>query len=191
MRAAGLLAAMLLVAGCNSGGSYFPDEPGMVWTYSVRTGHGAQHVEQVRVARRTTVAGTEGFALAGPLGTSRLAWKRGALWAEELPGARLLPPLPLFRNDLEPASWEGMIESPMGKGKARATLIHAEEKLKIGGRTFAAVRAELKIERRAATTVLTSWLAPGVGILRQEQRTDGALELRMEWVAGPARPEQP
>jgi hypothetical protein len=83
--------------------------------------------------------------------------------------------------------WEGALQTAFGQEKATGTLQHETEKLKPGSRTFETVRSELKIARPLGETVLTTWFAEGVGIVRQEQRTRGELDLRLEWVAGPVR----
>jgi len=176
-----------MIAGCGTSGGLMPDEPGMQWTYDVRTGFGAGHVAEVRVARRLSVAGSEGFELAGALGNAQFAWRDGTLWVDRLSNVRLNPPAPLLRKDRQRAAWTGKLETPFGTESAKADLAHTEEKIKIAGRTFEAVRSELRLERNLGTTTLLTWFAPGVGIVRQEQRTRGALDFRLEWVAGPVR----
>lgn len=173
--------------GCSPGRNLLPSEPGTKWTYDVRTGFGAGHVEDVRVARRLSVAGTEGFELSGPLGQSRMAWKEGTLWMDRTNGVSFDPPAPLLKADESAASWKGKLRMPFGTEVATGSLSHGKETLKIAGRNFETTRSELSFERAVGTTTITTWFAAGTGIVRQEQRTRGALDLRLEWVAGPAR----
>lgn len=184
----GIFAAGIVLAGagCGQPDHYYPSEVGTKWTYDVRSAFGATHVEEVEVARRLSVAGTEGFELSGGLGVSRLAWKRGVLWGDTFANVRAQPPLPLLSTDKGRRNWEGTLETVFGREKARATLTHQAETKIIAGRKFDTLRAELSIERPLGTTSLITWYVPGLGIGRQEQRTRGTLELRVEWVAGPS-----
>lgn len=182
-----LLPAIVMSVGCSSGGNLMPSEPGTKWTYEVRTGFGAGHVEDVEVSRRLSVANSEGFELNGALGGSRLAWREGALWADRLPNVRFIPPIPILRQDLEPTAWTGKIETPFGQESATAKLRHSEVEKTIGGRKFKAVRSELQVERNVGLTTLSTWFAPDTGIVLQEQHTGGALDLRLTWVSGPTR----
>jgi hypothetical protein len=177
--------AALVAASCGSSDSLMPDRTGLTWTYSVRTGFGAQFVEDVRIMRRLSVTGAEGFELSGPMGAARLAWKKGALWAQDFGNARALPAIPLLRLDRQPAEWNGTLETAFGLEKAAGRLTHSTERLQKGGRKWETVRTELTLERPLGATTLTTWFAPGVGIVRQEQRTRGTLDLRIEWVSGP------
>ncbi len=180
-----LAPAAALVAGCASTKDLFPCDRGLEWTYSVRTGFGAEHVEDIRIGRRVTVAGAEGFTFEGPLGESRHAWKGGTLWCESLPNASFSPAAPLFDGGQTNRKWQGEIVTVFGKEPAKATLTHRDEKLTLGGRPFETVRTDLEIDRPIGRTTLTTWFAREVGIVRQEQRTRGALDLRMDWISGP------
>lgn len=176
-----------VLASCAANSSYFPSDVGLKWTYSVRTGFGAEHVEDVEVERRLSVAGTEGFEIGGPMGSSRLAWKRGVLWAERMANVAFSPPLPIFAEDRRAMRWEGTLRTAFGLEKASALLEHDSDTLKPGGRVFETVAAKLTMQRPLGETILTTWFAEGVGIVRQDQRTRDELDLRLEWVAGPSR----
>jgi len=179
------LAIAALPGGCSSAGSYFPCDLGLVWTYSVRTGFGAEHVEEIRVARRLTVASAEGVELEGPLASSRLAWKGSTLWLESLANARFVPAAPILDTESRPMRWKGQVMTAFGSEPAKGQLSQRAEKLTVEGRPFEAMRTELAIDRPLGQTVLTTWFARGVGIVRQEQRTRGVMDLRLEWIAGP------
>ena len=179
--------ALPFLLSCSSGSSYMPSDTGTVWTYKIRTGFGAQHVADVSITKRISVTGTEGFEVAGPLGASRLAWKNGALWAQTFANAQVQPAIPLLRLDRQSAQWKGALETTSGKERAAGRLSHGSEQHKLGGRDFEAVRTELVLTRPRSSTTLTTWFIEGIGIVKQEQRTNGELDLRLEWVSGPRR----
>jgi hypothetical protein len=178
---------LIALAGCGSGDAYLPSRPGLEWSYSVRTGFGAEHVEAVRLRGGQTVAGADGFELSGPLGASRLAWRGSVLWLESLPNAGFEPAAPMLAADGTARNWKGEVRTLFGREPAKARLSHRFEKLTIAGRPFETLRSDLAIDRPLGATTVTTWFAKDVGILRQEQRTRGALDLRLEWVAGPKR----
>ena len=108
------------------------------------------------------------------------------LWGDTFANVRAKPPLPLLSPDKTRQNWTGTLETVFGRESARAVLTNRSEKWTLGSRKYDAIRAELAIERPLGTTSLITWYVPGVGMMRQEQRTRGTLELRVEWVAGPS-----
>lgn len=180
-----------MAASCGKSDTRFPTDVGTTWTYSVRNGFGAEHVEDVRVARRLTVAGVEGFELQGPLGSTRMAWRSGTLWCESFANVSLRPPLPLWDPNRKTQAWKGTIETSFGEEAATARIAWDESKIEIDGIRFETMRTQCFLERPQGETQLTTWIAPGVGIVRQEQRTRDALDLSVEWVAGPKRGVNP
>jgi hypothetical protein len=176
-----------LTLSCSSGSSYMPSDIGTTWTYKVRTGFGAQHVVDTTITKRLSVTGAEGFELSGPLGATRMAWKDGTLWAQNFGNAQALPALPLLREDRQPSEWKGTIEAATGRENATARLTHESEKLENAGRTISTIRTQLVLKHARSTTTLTTWFAEGIGIIRQEQRTDGEFELRLDHVSGPRK----
>lgn len=177
--------AVAALAGCLGTSELFPREAGVEWTYSIRTGFGAESVEDVRLVRTTAVAGAEGMALIGAFGESRLAWRDGALWVESLANTGFSPAAPIVAADGRFRSWKGTITTAFGEESASGRLRQRNAELTVAGRKFATVEAELELERPLGTTRITTWFAPKIGILRQEQRTRGSLDVRLEWVAGP------
>jgi len=184
-----LILLPLLLLSCSSGSSLMPSDVGTTWTYKVRTGFGAQHVVDATITKRLSVTGAEGFELSGPLGATRMAWKDGTLWAQNFGNAQAMPALPLLHEDRRPSEWKGILETAIGKERATARLTHANEKLESAGRTISTTRTQLVIKRPRSTTTLTTWFAEGIGIVRQEQRSDGEFELRLDRVSGPRSTE--
>ena len=177
----------LVLFGCSSGNSLMPSDVGTTWTYKVRTGFGAQHVADATISKRLSVTGTEGFEIAGPLGATRMAWKDGTLWAQNFGNAQALPALPLLRVDHQPVGWKGTLETTAGQEKASAQLTHETENRENAGRTTRTLGAQLVVKRPRSTTTLITWFAEGIGIVKQEQRTDGELDLSLDWVSGPRK----
>ncbi|HRJ97339.1 MAG TPA: hypothetical protein PLL78_11705 [Fimbriimonadaceae bacterium] len=175
------------LAGCGSGGeAFFPLEVGNRWTYSVRAGF-LSRVEDVRVERALSVADARGFELTGPMGVSRFVWKEGTLLAEDLPGTRFSPAVPLLVGGSVKASrnWRGIVRTMAGEREARGTLVQASDSLTIAGRGYDTRRTTLTVEGLGPRLELQSWFAEGIGLLRQEQRIGDQLVRSVEYLAGP------
>lgn len=171
------LAAAILVCGwgCKRTGQEFPLAVGKSWSYMV--GVWAKRAEEVRVLRRVSVGGVDGFELGGPMGESRIAWKGDTLIAEQLPNATFNPPIPLLVSGVSKArrEWSGMIGS-MGKGRrATAVLIQEPEdkKSRVLMNTLTIMAEGSKIE-------FVSWYRPGEGPIKQEQRNNEELVAKIE-----------
>lgn len=181
-----LLAA---VSGCGGDRSWFPLDDGHEWSYSVR-GSLAEFVEPVKVLRRLPVAGVDGFELGGPLGTCRVAWKGNTLYATALAGLSVAegsPPLPLLVGDGADRrlDWKGKL-LVAGKGvQASASLEQKPVNLSLPGRQYATLHTKLTVRTPEATVEVLTWYAEGIGPLRQEQRTNGAWDVGLEYLGGP------
>jgi hypothetical protein len=187
----GLGALALLCAGCGRpAGEYFPLREGVTWSYRVRAGF-VVRVEEVRVLRPIAVAGARGWELASPMGGSRLAWSGGWLVAESLPGARFSPALPLLAPARPSATWnwpeagDGYATFGGTTIEARAVGRQRPETLEVGGREYETLRSTVELSAGGERIELDTWFAPGIGPLRQEQRTNGLLVGTLERVAGP------
>lgn len=74
----------------------------------------------------------------------------------------------------------------MGKAvSARAELYQEEAILSLGSQKYTTVKATLRLSSSGKTIELASWYADGVGIVMQEQQTNGLQDLRMELLGGP------
>jgi hypothetical protein len=177
---AGCLIAAAL-AGCAGSPDLFPLEVGRSWTFSVRTGY-VTYVEPVAVEREIAVAGARGYELVGPLGTMRLAWRGRVLLGERFANLIAAPPLPLLVDSVgaETRSWRGSLHTLDGTKRAEATLRQEPQKVRVANRDFDGVMASLSIRMEGRAIELMTWYAPGVGPVRQEQRTDGRLDVAME-----------
>jgi len=179
------LALACVLGGCGGGSEWFPLEVGRSWTYTVRTGY-VTYVESVRVERSLSVAGKKGYELAGPMGRSRVAWSSGVLRAESLPNARFDPPLPILIADglAGKRTWSGSLESPEGRFEAKATLEQSPESIRVGVKRFDAVKTRVLLRYGGRRIEALTWYARDAGPVRQEQRTDGDLDVAMELLGG-------
>lgn len=187
-RIAGALLAILLLSGCQRGtqSDLMPLNVGSEWKYSV-SGKFAKYVEPLRINREVGVAGTQGVELTGPLGVSAVAWKKGVLYADRLAGTSFSPPIPLLAADSHVVDYKGTASWPVaGSVKVAARLTHEPQKLKLDAREYETVKARLQLVLDESRSIeLTTWFAPGVGIIRQEQRTGGELDIRIDYLSGP------
>jgi hypothetical protein len=176
----------LVLLGCAREDALMPLEVGREVTYVVRTGF-ASGVEPVRVVRRLPVAGVRGAELTGPLGSARLAWKDGVLLADATSHGRFSPPLPLLAEDGKARTWHGRLETLGREQPASAKLVHTKETLRLGSRRVATTLAKLTMELPASKGLieLDSWYQPGVGLVQQEQRTNGRRVLQLQLLSGP------
>lgn len=183
------LVAAALVAACGCAPSvrrYFPLEVGNRWSYAVRSGF-LSRVEDIEVVRSLSVAGTTGFEVRGPTGVSRLAWTGSTLVAESLPGMRYSPPLPLLdpSRPKAPRVWKGLMTSPTAVLEAEARIVPQAATLTLGGRRYETLHVVATIRSEGRSMELQTWYAPGIGVLRQEQRSNDNLVRSLEYLAGP------
>jgi len=178
------LALLLALAGCKSGSRLAPLDKGHEWTYKVQTPL-YSYVETVRVGESVPVGPISGVELTGPMGRSCVGWRGSRLEASALGTTQYEPPIPLVDASMSKATWKGKVISAGKAVDATATLEHKRETLRLPSRQFETVRSTLKVTGLGIDMELISWFANGVGVVRQEQRNDGDLAVRMEWIRGP------
>jgi len=159
---------------------------GHVWTYEVH-GRRLGQVVEMRVSRRIAVDDVSGYELTGPLGTARLAWNGPRLMAETLCGTTYDPPIPLLdaRLPQKPLVWSGVVMAPAAVSEAGATLTHLATDIMFASRKDAAVETILKLQAGRRRIELDSWFVDGVGLVKQEERTDDVETVRMSMTGGP------
>ena len=118
------------------------------------------------------------------MGVARLGYVGDRLVADELGGAFLTPPLPIGIPTKTRVLWRGWVVSPEGRQPAKATVVADTKSLKIQGQDRPLNRTVVTLRVGGHTIELTTWYAPGDGIVQQEQRTDDKLDLAMERVSG-------
>jgi hypothetical protein len=185
LRTAPLL-TLLLAVGCGGPTDLYPLRVGADWTYRVTTGF-AESVQTIKVTRRVPVAYTSGFELDGPMGISRLAWRGGTLYAEVLPNTRIYKPMPMLVAGDPKATerWTGMVEV-MGSAQKAQEFLHQEpDSIELGSKKYEAIKATLNLKLPDKEVELETWYAPGIGPIRQEQRTNGKLDMKVELLGGP------
>lgn len=190
MRRSAVGVAMLLLSallsGCGDQTSWMPLKAGGSWSYLARTSL-SERVVSLKAGRDIAVDGVEGRELFGDLGTSAYAWKGGRLVMQNLATGRAEPAIPLL--DLgskdQPIRWKGKVTSLGRLLPAEAILTQTSEKTKIGTRTWDTLRSTVELKMGGKRLELVTWFVQGIGIVRQEQRSDGEFVLSLEHLSGP------
>lgn len=188
-------ATLLAMSGCRSGSDLMPLEVGRSWTYDVKAPQSfGRYITAFKVSRRLSVANSTGVEVTSELGASRLAWVGGGLFAERLASAQFRPPLPLLfeAEETHERPWNGRVEfvesaSPTWKdfvldhGLAKATQSQkADDELTYGGKKIHCVKSTVHLKTTAHDIELLTWFSAGLGIVQQEQRTDGKLLVQLK-----------
>jgi hypothetical protein len=172
------------LVGCAKQSDLMPLKLGTSATYEVSYGL-EKHVEPLTISRSLPVDGVTGFELSGPMGVSRVAWHNGELRAAQTANAWFDPAIPILADDKKDRQWSGRVGVMGVKSLAKAVLTHKQDKLDMGSKAVEATLAELTITLPRGTIVVDSWFQPGVGLVRQEQRTADKLVVSMEMIGGP------
>jgi len=161
-----------------------PIDVGHSWTYVVKAPRSFNtYITQVKVARRLPVADVTGVELTSDLGPSRLAWKGDELVAERLIGTQFAPALPILfaSGETYDRPWSGRVDFVDRGSFATATQSQkGEDDLTFEGRKIHCVESTIKFKTAAHSIELLTWFSDGLGIVQQEQRTDGILVLQIK-----------
>ena len=172
--------------GCGGGDEYMPLKVNRTWTYRVSSGF-EKHTVPIRVDRAMTVASSSGYELSGPLGVSRVGWSGKKLVAEYMVNAKFSPPIPLLvpmeldknKPPKQVAVWHGHIDA-LGRVKpSSAILTEQVDSVELGTRKVSTILAVLEIKMPGGSVELKSWYQSGVGLVQQEQRTNGQRIVQM------------
>lgn len=181
--------------GCGGGSDLMPLEVGKTWNYIVRAKF-STYVAPVKVTRRLSVASVPGFELTSILGSTRLAWSGDALVTDRLVNTQFTPALPLLYRTGETSErlWKGrvvfvdrsapnQVDFLAGKGLVTATQSQKpDNELEYNGMKLHCIRSTIHMKTAAREIELLTWFAPGIGIVKQEQRTDGTLLVSLSLV---------
>lgn len=162
------------LGGCRGGVQrYYPIRVGQKTIYLVKNAHQSL-VSTLTVTQRQAAAGVSGFELKGPSGTSLVAWKDGALYASELSGTFFDPPLPvLIRSELSPVQWSGYASRAGRPLPASATITAEQSTTTWLSQSTSALKVVIKMNWNGQSSELDSWYVPSVGLVEQEQWTNG------------------
>ncbi len=184
----GLTLSFIVLSSCQSKPKqqYFPLKKGNVWNYTVRTGLQTK-VQTLTVEKPIAICSARGWHLTGPMGESRVVWKNGVLFVEQLPDTLFSPPLPLL-SAIQIQSkrvWKGQVYY-MGKNlDALAEIEQGPDQYIIGGQSFSVVKVLMNLQLPQKKIELTTWFSEGIGILSQQQRSQGYLDCSLEYLSGP------
>lgn len=171
---------LVLAMGCGST-AWFPIEVGWHHDYVVQNGM-ATYVEGIEAKAEVPVSGSRGVELSGPLGISRIAWKGSRLMASMLGGSRIVPPIPILISSAPENAINGKstLETNGARVEVRYTLTHGREKIKVAAREVETIRTTLVLQTATQTTEVVSHYASGIGLVRQNQHTDGRFDLSID-----------
>lgn len=148
-------------------------------------------VQTIKVIRSLPVAGTNGFELQGTMGSSRVAWKEGILYAESLPNLKANPPIPILSSKAKEASseWKGRVYAAGKTYEATATIEQNPEELQQKSRKLKTIKTVVSLILPESEIIITTWYAHNVGPISQDQVTKYGSEERfntgLEYVSGP------
>lgn len=172
----------LLLAGCEASHELMPLEIGHSWSYQVQAGF-QNYMGSTKVVRRIAVGGVQGYELHGPFGDARVAWIGDQLVADRLGANRFVPPVPLLSlAKKESIPWQGTIFNLEGATDSTATLTQTAATIPVGAQSFKTTCTTLTIKAGSHAIELVTWFAPSIGIVKQEQRTDGVRSVALEWL---------
>lgn len=175
-------AAPFLVCGCRGNGSdLMPLEVGKSWGYLVKAGFSEFYMPS-KVTREVSVANTAGYEISNSVGTSRLSWTKDALVSERLLGAQFIPPVPLLfkSEETHERPWKGRVVLVDRAWPATATESQTgDDSIDYGGRKIHCTKSIVLLKTPVHEIELTTWFSSGLGIVRQEQRTDKALLVQL------------
>lgn len=181
-----LVGSLLVIAGCDRQSKMMPLSKGAVWEYQATSGL-LTRVTKIQVDSPVAVGSASGYLLTSRQGNSRLAWSGSQLIASQLAGAQFRPPIPLYADLAEGAklAWKGQIRTAEGTRPAQGELVSAKTKEKLGTQEVAATLTTLTYQEAGRQHEIQTWFASGVGIIRQEHRSNGQLMTRLIYLSGP------
>src|SRR5581483_1305593 len=175
---------VLVLAGCGSNSGYMPLAPNREWRYYARSPEGDK-VMSVKVVGPIRVGNVDGWLLTGPGGSSRLAWSNGVLIASELNSVRFDPPITLLDPSEKTTGWNysGTAMGRIGSSQIEAVCKQRPDTITVGGVSKSTLHVTIQFRLGSANLSLETWYASGVGILRQEQLTNGNQVAALDWIS--------
>jgi hypothetical protein len=158
-----------------------PLKVGESWVYMARTGLQSLP-DNVRVTRSVSVGDTEGVELSGDLGTAHLAWDGNRLVTDQMAQCRFVHPLPLLEA-AQSKPWQGWMLRGDKRYAFKAFTSQAPAKLDVMGMQANTICSSVELWSDKQHVEIKTWFESGVGIVRQEQRTNDRLDLTLELLA--------
>ena len=182
-RSLAIVGSSCLLLGCGASERLIPLAVGKKWNYRFRWPL-QREVGRIEVVREVPIDRGTGWELQSPMGVARLGYVGDRLVADQLGGAFLTPPLPIGLPTGAQTRWAGWVQGLTGRQPAKATIVATEAKLDVGGRRRTLDRTVVSMTVEGRNVELTTWYAPGDGIVQQEQRTKGNLDIGIERITG-------
>lgn len=157
-----------------------PLSEGAKWTYLVRAV--SSYPDAVMVKRQVAVGDAQGYEMQGRMGVYHLAWDKGRLVTDMMATARFIPPLILLAPHQKTTRWSGWVLSDDKRIPAKATITNSPQKLDLLGNPVETTRSDVTVNLAGQNLTLSTWFQPSVGIVRQEQRTNGRIDLTLEYL---------
>src|SRR5437868_2581428 len=88
------------------------------------------------------------------------------------------------QTDLYPLR-NGTVETANFSRPSTASLNQQTDNIQVGTRRYDAIKATVALSTGSDSYELITWYAKGLGPIRQEQRTDGKLDYKVELLSGP------
>jgi hypothetical protein len=170
------------LVGCAGGDrELYPIDEHSHWSYFARTVNTT--TDHVSYAGRVAVGNSNGYELKSDLGVIHLAWTNGNLVTDQMASSRFLPPLPILTEvSKKPVAWQGWIDTGDRREAARAKIVTDHAKLSLHGLLVDTTRTTVALSLADRQISLINWYRSGVGLVRQEQRTDGRLDMTLEYL---------
>jgi hypothetical protein len=154
---------------------------GSKWFYMSRSGLRSLP-DNLEVTGRVAIGDVQGYELTGDLGVVHLGWRGGRLVSDEMSGSRFTPPLPILAPAERKADWRGWVYTADRREPAKAFVTHSVIQLDQPGRSVKTVLSQVDMKLADRSVQLLTWFEPGVGIVRQVQRTNQRSDLMIEFL---------
>ncbi|MBS1716785.1 MAG: hypothetical protein JSS72_03525 [Armatimonadetes bacterium] len=181
---------MACLVGCQPGiEAYFPTSTRQTWTYHVRDGF-LEQVSTVRVKRGISVYGSKGIELQGGQNSTRFVWKDKNLYLERFAGGRLNPPAAILLNEMPKSKKEAVTRSyncwaEVGGAVAEHASLNITQRyadIPYRGKYVRTVESTVVLDTPQKQIELVTNFLRGVGIIRQQQRTNGNLDAALDLI---------
>ncbi len=178
--------SILSISGCNEQISYFPLKSGNRWDYHIRNGLQTR-VDTLKVKQNTPVASCKGYQLLSHSGTLELAWKGTTLYLAKTPNIRFIPSLTWLDVSTTHCqnTWKGTVRYLGNLYSTEINITQSEDMILFKGSNVKTLKVILTTLIEGKNIELITWFSQNLGIIQQQQRTNGTLNISQEYLNGP------